>query len=114
MCLSSLSVLGPLQLQKILYVPDGFLAYFTAPERFPNLVTTLYNLVAINFSGDTILGRYVRLLIPEGEPKAAQLLSNDVNAEKPVFAWGTRSPHTVWFPDETTWAELTSASSVAI
>ena len=53
---------NPSQLQKLLHVPEGFLQYFTAPERFPNLVTTLYNLVIIHFSHDTILGRHVRLL----------------------------------------------------
>ena len=104
------------QLQKMLHVPEGFLSYFTAPERFPNLVTALYNLVLMHLSRDTILGRYVRLLVDENEPSRAtqvvcKLFSDEV-AAKPVIEWGTRSPHNVWFPDEEAWVELTSASSV--
>ena len=113
----SLTAPCSLQLQKMLHVPEGFLQYFTAPERFPNLVTTLYNLVIIYFSRDTILGRYVRLLVDETEPACHtqatyKLVSEQGIAEKPVIVWGTHCAHTLWFPQEVAWVELTSASSV--
>ena len=101
----------------MLHVPEGFLNYFTSPERFPNLVTTLYNLVIIHFSRDTILGRYVRLLVDENESACdtqatCKLVSEQDVAEKPAIAWGTHCAHTLWFPQEAAWVELTSASSV--